>query len=247
MNVHRNVSPSLRRALAGALLLGVVACGALLCAPVSASSDDEALHRLTTPTGGIAFEVVGQVTNLPPAGAGQPATSQQYGYLSLINGLTADQIFTTANPTLQNERTARFTFFTDAITERVISNGRLRIVNRVGTTTIYLHETPDGDFNNRETFRDGTPVLTMAYRQQVILDTGEGTSGVPGTGTFTVMNLLDVSAANAFEIGGESYQLGRRRDQFRQFYSGAPPAATPPSGVFAGYAVAIDRAEPDED
>jgi hypothetical protein len=77
---------------------------------------------LTTPIGGIAFEVVGQVTNFPPASAGQPATSQQYGYLSLINGLTADQIFTTANPTLQNETTARFTFFTDAVTERVISN-----------------------------------------------------------------------------------------------------------------------------
>jgi hypothetical protein len=219
----------------------------LLAAPVSASSDDEGLHRLTTPIGGIAFEVVGQVTNFPPAGAGQPATSQQYGYLSLINGLTADQIFTTANPTLQNETTARFTFFTDAVTERVISNGRLRIVNRIGTTTIYLDETPDGDFSNRDTFRDGTPVLTMAYRQQVIVDTGEGISGIPGSGTFTVMNLLTVTAVQTFEIGGENYRLGRHRDQFRQFYSGAPPATTPPSGVFAGYAVAIERAPPDKD
>src|SRR6266404_493827 len=159
----------------------------------------QVLDKLTTPVGGIAFEVVGQVTNFPPAGPGQPATSQQYGYLSLINGLTADQIFTTANPTLQNETTARFTFFTDAVTERVISNGRLRIVNRIGTTTIYLDETPDGDFNNRDTFRDGTPVLTMAYRQQVILDTGEGSPAVPGSATFTVMNLLDVSAVHTFE------------------------------------------------
>ncbi|HEY6121792.1 MAG TPA: hypothetical protein VIV66_17680 [Pyrinomonadaceae bacterium] len=214
----------------------------LVAAPVLTFSEDEGLHRLTTPIGGIAFEVVGQVTNFPPPGAGQPATSQQYGYLSLINGLSADQIFTTANPTLQNETTARFTFFTDAITERVISNGRLRIVNRTGTTTIYLDETPDGDFSNRDTFRDGTPVLKMAYRQQVILDTGEGTPGVAGTGTFTVMNLLTVSAVQTFELGGESYQLGKRRDQFRQFYSGAPPATTPPSGVFAGYAIAIERA-----
>src|SRR6266550_3584032 len=219
----------------------------LLATQVSAASDDEGLHRLTTPIGAIAFEVVGQVTNFPPAGAGQPATSQQYGYLSLINGLTADQIFTTALPTLQNETTARFTFFTDAVTERVISNGRLRIVNRIGTTTIYLDETPDGDFSNRDTFRDGTPVLTMAYRQQVILDTGEGTPGVSGTGTFTVMNLLTATAVQTFEIGGENYRLGKRRDQFRQFYSGAPPATIPPSGVFAGYAVAIERAQPDKD
>ena len=176
----------------------------LLAAPASAFADDEGLHRLTTPIGGIAFEVVGQVTNFPPAGAGQPATTQQYGYLSLINGLTADQIFTSASPTLQNETTACFTFFTDAVTERVISNGRLRIVNRVGTTTIYLDETPHGDFSNRDTFRDGTPVLTMAYRQQVILDTGEGIPGTSGTGTFTVLNLLAASAVQTFEMARQA-------------------------------------------
>ena len=229
------------------LLISSILFTSMLGAPVSATSDHDGLHRLTTPLGGIAFEVVGQVTNFPPASVGQPATSQQYGYLSLINGLTAAQIFTTATPTLQNEATARFTFFTDAVTERVISNGRLRIVNRTGTTTIYLDEAPNGDFSNRDTFRDGTPVLTMAYRQQVILDTGEGTPGVSGTGTFTVMNLLTATAVQTFEIAGEDYQLGKRRDQFRQFYSGAPPATTPPNGVFAGYAVVIERAQPDKD
>ncbi len=219
----------------------------LLSIAVLGSPDEEHGSRLRTPLGGIAFEVVGQVTNFPPAGAGQPATSQQYGYLSLINGLGADQIFTTPIPTLQNETTARFTFFTDAVTERVISNGRLRIVNRIGTTTVYLNEIPDGDFNNRDTFRHGTPVLTMAYRQQVILDTGEGIPGIPGTGTFTVMNLLTVTDVQTLEVGGESFRLGRRRDQFRQFYSGAPPTTTPPNGVFAGYAVAIERAQSDKD
>jgi hypothetical protein len=220
---------------------------ALLPLPVSGSPEEEHGRRLRTPLGGITFEVVGQVTNFPPAGAGQPATSQQYGYLSLINGLTADQIFTTPVPTLQNEATAFFTFFTDSITERVISNGRLRIVNRTGTTTFYFDETPDGDFSNRDTFRDGTAVLTMAYRQQVILDTGEANQ-IPGTGTFTVMNLLTVTDVQRFEIGGESLRLARLRDQFRQFYSGAPPTVGPPPiGVFAGYSVAIGRANPDDD
>ncbi len=212
----------------------------LLIMPVRATADGGGAPQLTTPLGDIAFEVVGQVSN-PSA-----TSSQQYGYLSLINGLSAEQIFTTGIPSGQNETTALFTFFTDAVTERVISNGRLRIVNRIGTTTIYLDETPDGDFNNRDTFRDGTPVLTMDYRQQVILDTGEGVPGVPGTGTFTVMNLLKVSAVQTFEIGGENYRLGKRRDQFRQFYSGAPPTGTPANGVFAGYAVAIGRAERSE-
>ena len=188
---------------------------------------------LTTPIGDIAFEVVGQVSNL------SPTTSKQYGYLSFINGLSADQIFTTAAPTMQNESTALFTFFTDATTERVIANGRLRIVNRVGTTTIYFDHTPNGTFTNRDSFRDGVPVLTLNYRQQVILDTDEG-------GTFTVVNLLTVVSTESFEIGLERLRLGKVRDHFRQFYSGAPPTGTPAlSGVFAGYAVAIEPARPE--
>ncbi len=193
--------------------------------------DVRVIRPLTTPIGDIAFEVVGQVTN--PS----PATSNQYGYLSLINDLSAAQIFTTPNPAAQNETTALFTFFTDAVTERVIANGRLRIINRTGTTTIYFDDTPDGNFANPDSFRDGTPIVVMNYRQQVILDTGDD-------GTFTVVNLLTVVSTESFEIGGERFQLGKTGDHFRQFYSGAPPTGTPAlNGVFAGYAVTIERAK----
>lgn len=191
--------------------------------------DVRVIRPLTTPIGDIAFEVVGQVTN--PS----PTTSNQYGYLSLINGLSAAQIFTTPNPAAQNETTALFTFFTDAVTERVIANGRLRIINRTGTTTIYFDDPPDGNFANPDSFRDGTPIVVTDYRQQVILDTGDD-------GTFTVMNLLTIVSTESFEIGGERFQLGKRGDHFRQFYSGAPPTGTPAlNGVFAGYAVTIER------
>jgi hypothetical protein len=54
--------------------------------------DVRVARPLTTAIGDIAFEVVGQVTN--PS----PTTSNQYGYLSLINGLSAEQIFTTPDP-----------------------------------------------------------------------------------------------------------------------------------------------------
>jgi hypothetical protein len=234
------------RRFRNALMLAIL-LASLQPLPVSGSPEQGGGRRLNTPLGGIAFEVVGQVANFPPTGAGQPATSQQYGYLSLIEGLTAGQIFATPVPNLQNEATALFTFFTDSITERVISNGRLRIVNRTGTTTIYHDETPDGDFSNRDSFRDGAAVLTMAYRQQVILDTGEANQ-IAGTGTFTAVNLLRVTEVQRFEIGGASLYLAKRRDQFRQFYSGAPPTiGPPPIGVFAGYSVFIGRAHPDDD
>lgn len=203
----------------------------LLIMPVRAAADGEGAPRLTTPLGDVAFEVVGQVSN--PS----PTTSEQYGYLTLINGLSADQIFTTATPSGQNETTALFTFFTEAVTERFIANGRLRIVNRTGTTIIYYDDSPDGNFADRETFRNGTPIVTIDYRQQVILDTVEG--------TFTVVNLNRVVSSEAFTLGGERFRLGKARDQFRVFYSGAPPTGTPAgAGVFAGYAVAIGRAEP---
>jgi hypothetical protein len=103
--------------------------------------------------------VVGQVSN-PSA-----TSSQQYGYLSLINGLSAEQIFTTATPSGQNETTALFKFFADAVTDRVILNGGLRIINRTGTTIIYYDDSPDGDFADRDTFRNGTPIVTIDYRQ----------------------------------------------------------------------------------
>ena len=208
----------------------------VLSTPVLGTPHDEGARRLTTPLGDVAFEVVGQVSNL------SPTVSKQYGYLSFINGLSASQVFSVADPTLQNETSALFTFFTDAVTERVISNGRLRVVNRVGTTTVYMDDTHDGTFANRDSFANGIPVLTLNYRQQVILDTVEG--------TFTVVNLLTVASTQSFEIGGERYRLGKNGDHFRQFYSGAPPTGTPAlNGVFAGYAVAIepvDRERHDE-
>ena len=205
---------------------------AVISAPATFAQKSEGGHRLTTPIGDIAFEVVGQVSNL------SPTVSKQYGYLTLVNGLNANAIFDSANPAMQNETTARFTFFTDAVTERVISNGRLRIFNRTGTTTIYYDDTPDGTFADRNSFADGVPVLTLDYRQQVILDTADT--------TFTVVNILKVVSAESFMIDGEHLRLGKMRDSFRQFYSGAPPTGTPAlNGVFAGYAVAIEPAKPD--
>jgi hypothetical protein len=96
-----------------------------------------------------------------------------------------------------------------------------------------MDDSPDGTFANRDSFADGIPVLTLNYRQQVILDTGDS--------TFTVVNLLTVAATHSFEIDGQRYRLGKSGDHFRQFYSGAPPTGTPAlNGVFSGYAVAIE-------
>jgi hypothetical protein len=171
--------------------------------------------------GHVALEFVGQVNNTP-------TTSQQFGYLSNIEGLNL--IFSSSTP--QNETTASFTFVTNATTDRVISNGSLRIVNRTGTTTIYLNSGPS-DFSKAASFSQGTPIQMSTYRQQVIINTT--------TNSFVTVHMNTITQTEPFTLNGQLYQLGREGRSFRTTYSGqvsAPGLA--PSGWFAGYAVGAD-------
>lgn len=165
------------------------------------------------------FEFVGQFNNTP-------TTSTQFGYVSTIRGLGG--VFTGAP---QNETTALFTFVTNATTDRVIVNGPFKIVNRTGTTTIYMN-TPPSDFKNSASFSQGTPIQVSTYTQQVILNTL--------TNTFTTLHGNTITQANPFAVNGSTYQLGRVGQSFRTTYSGVgnvPGAA--PSGWFAGNAVGL--------
>jgi hypothetical protein len=176
-----------------------------------------------TPVGNVAFELVGQVLN--PS----PATSMQYGFLSQINGIDLDSIYS-ASP--HGESTALFTFFTDAANTQVINDGQLRIVNRTGLTTIYL-DPSHGDFSNVDSFKDGTPILTATLQQQVILDTFAG--------TFTATNMNAVTSATPFTLGDDSFQLAEIGQQFRTSISGRGNSTQTPAGfVIAGHAVAIE-------
>jgi len=192
----------------------------LVAAGVTASAQDDGAPKIQTPPGTIAAELVGQVQNIP-----MTPTSYQYGYLSAINGI--DSIFTT---TTHNESSALFTFYTVATTTQVINNGNLRIVDRTGTTTFYLHNTPSGDFSVPSTFAEGVPILTMSLKQQVILDLVEN--------TFTTVNVNTVISAPSFTVNGSRYRLAQNRDQFRTLISGrSNTTGTPANFVIAGYVV----------
>src|SRR5262245_47712309 len=112
----------------------------------------------------VSMELIGQVIN-------SGASSFQFGYLSYINGIDTATLFSGA---VQNETTALFSFDNDTTTRRVINNGPIRIIDRDGTSTIYLNLTPDGNFANPGSFADGTSVLTASLRHQVIIDTLTG-------------------------------------------------------------------------
>jgi hypothetical protein len=152
-----------------------------------------------------------------------PPTHSHYGYLSYIGGLSAF-----AGPA-ENETTALFTFFSDAATPRVIANGPLRIVTRIGELTIYRDASPDGDFAKPESFRDGTPVLVARFRQQVVTNTV--------TGSFTAFHQNTIVSTRQFSAGRGNVELGRVGATFRMFFSGQVTMPGPPSGFLGGYAV----------
>jgi hypothetical protein len=170
---------------------------------------------------GLSLELVGQFQNSPPGVT--PPTHIHYGYLSYIRRLS---VFRGA---AQNESTALFTFFADAATPRVIANGPLRIVTRVGRLTIYRDPSTNGDFAKAESFRDGTPVLVAQFRQQVVTNTV--------TESFTTFHQNTIVSTRPFRAGRRSVRLGRAGETFRTFFSGHVAMPGPPSGFFGGYAV----------
>jgi hypothetical protein len=160
--------------------------------------------------GQLLMEYVGQVIN------GSPITtsSNQFGNLQAVAGV---------DPSLQ------LTFFTQALTIKVVANGPLRIVDRTGTTTIYLASAP-GDFSNPDSFRSGTPVQVSTLRQQVIVDTYSG--------AFTVVNINTITTAAQFLSDSKEIQLGEVGKSFQTNLSGhLNTPGMSPTGWFGGYAV----------
>jgi hypothetical protein len=169
----------------------------------------------------LSLELVGQFQNSPPGVT--PATHIHYGYLSYIRGLAAFRAAT------QNETTALFTFYADAATLRIIPNGPLRVVTRVGKLTIYRDPSTNGDFAKPDSFRDGIPVLVARFRQEVVNNTV--------TGSFTTFHQNTIVSTKVFSGGRHRFRLGRAGATFRTFFSGHVTMPGPPSGYFGGYAV----------
>ena len=160
--------------------------------------------------GQILMEYVGQVINGTPT----PALSNQFGNLQAVSGV---------DPSLS------FTFYTQAETVKTVANGPLRIVDRTGTTTIYLASAP-GDFSNPDSFRSGTPVQISSLRQQVIVDTS--------TGAFSVVNINTITSATEFSADGEEVKLGEAGQSFRTVLNGhLNTPGMSPTGWFGGYAI----------
>jgi hypothetical protein len=127
----------------------------------------------------------------------------------------------------ENETDALFTFYVQATTTRVLSDGPLRVLTRVGKLTIYHDPSANGSFDKPDTFRDGAPILVAGLRQQVVIDTV--------TGAFTTHNLNQITSTTGFRSGSRELHLGRVGQKFETVLSGHQNMPPPPSGYFAGY------------
>lgn len=183
------------------------------------AQQDDGLQKVTFDEDVVSLEFIGNVNNSGP-------NSNQFGYFSYVAQLPA------FNATPEVAANANFTFYTEAVNQRVTNNGTLRIVDRTGKTTVYLTTSP-ASFADPDSFRSGTPVQISTLRQQVILDTT--------TGDFSVVNINTVTEVSPFYIGGQQYQLGKLGNRFRTLLRGKTNAAAPPGFFMAGYAVGIGK------
>lgn|SRR5262249_50169254 len=204
--------------------IALATIAALVMLPASVCSED----RASNGAGEVQFELVGQVFN--PS----PTTSIQCGYLTFINGIS--DLAPIFNPGPQNETTALFTFFNETVTERVINNGSIRIINRVGTTTIYFNPSASATFAVPSSFQNGIPVQTSVLRHQVLLDTV--------TGAFTTTFVNTITSVDRFQIENSKFRLGKVGQTFRTTVFGHLSMSAPPAAYIAGFAVGSDLVRP---
>ena len=199
-----------------ALLAAVLAVSLVAVAAASPRGATPPVTTIRT----LSFEFVGQFLNSPPGVA--PPTHEHYGYLSYASGLRAFD-----GPS-EDETTALFTFYASARTLRVISDGPMRIVTRVGRLTIYQDPSSNGSFSDSGTFSDGAPVLVARFRQQSVVDTVSN--------TFTTFHQNRITFTKPFGVGAKRVQLGVVGETFTTEFMGHLNMPGPPSGYFGGFA-----------
>ena len=185
-------------------------------------------------TGQSVLEVIGQVNNFPATADAPLGSSQQFGYVSDLDGV--ETVFADSSPAAQNESSALLTFFTDVKTTRVTANGPLTIVSREGTT-IFCRNSAPASFSSPDSFRSGEPVMASNIRQQVVVDSVEK--------TFTVVNVNTITGTKSFELGDRVVRIGSRGDMFRTALMGVlkvrDDSTPPPTGYFAGSGVGVSK------
>jgi hypothetical protein len=184
--------------------------------PSSASSAIEVGSALA---GQNAVEYVGRVDQ-------DGANFVSYGYLTHISGLTDTLLFSGTFPSV-NETNARFTYYATATltSHYVISNvavvgsatltTSVFVIDSVGTTVYYYNPLGGAHYSDPASFAIGQPIVTATVRSQNILNVQ-----APNLGVGTNFGELAQTGISSFDLGGQTYQIGRVGLMERTFSTG---------------------------
>ena len=121
-----------------------------------------------------------------------------FGYLNYIHGLDEEDLYLEDSRELESK--ALFTLYIEARITRVHRIGPLQAYEVRGRSTIFFDDTPDGDFSDPETFRDGIRIATGEENVVYTFD--------PETGTGNGDVRLRQTQAWPSEFNGELIQFG---------------------------------------
>ncbi|MBI1278406.1 MAG: hypothetical protein GC179_09785 [Anaerolineaceae bacterium] len=158
------------------------------------------------PAGQNAIEIIGKIDQ-------NGLAFNSYGYLTRINGVPDDQMFT--DPANHSEATARFTYASTAnLTARSVIE-TLFVLDAAGSTTIYYNDMPKGDFKDPNTFAAGTAIATANERWQTVINVQS-----PDTGIATGISEFTESSATPFTLNNTDYQFGHANLVLRSSFTG---------------------------
>lgn len=183
------------------------------------------------PAGRMAFTFVGVIEQNGPLAV-------DVGYITAIDGLDEEQLFTGTDPLARDESTARFTYFANARLERRSVNGNLFVTGGTAETSLFLQPDGGADFDDPTSFRRGTEIATFESRWHDVINVQAPDEGIARVESDDIQ-----LTATPFDLDGESLVFGRPEAAVRLSFTGQgtrsrpePPRATI---LYAGEATAL--------
>lgn len=121
-----------------------------------------------------------------------------FGYFNYIHGLDEEQLYQEGSRDVESR--ALFTLYLKARITRVLKNGPVLAYEALGVSEVFFDDTPDGNFLDPESFRDGI-MIAMGEENSVFTFDPETETGIGD------VRLRQIQAW-PFEFNGELIQFG---------------------------------------
>ncbi len=172
---------------------GVGSTALALTVPARAAAGDRTPEG--APEGQTLFEFLGRSNQDGP-------NVTHFGFLTHLFGLADDLLFADAN--VRTEETARFTFLASSALDSRHEHGGIITTSAPGELTLHLNQTPQGDFNDPDSFARGQAIAEFGTRYYNVLNVQ-----APNQGIATAAVELTLLRASSFALAGQRFRLGR--------------------------------------